>query len=303
MHTPFSNARPSFDPCSGGRVGLTTYANNPRFTNLRITDLAKGPAPTSFCDGVAACASDGYCGGPWAPIDPARNGCPPAGNGAAVFFALLGWLMLGVMCGLACCGRLPPTGTRRSGVPYPRGLVYVAGQVSPGTAAWLAAGGFGSGGGGGVTRAIPPVNSLATPSPLESNYRAPLVDACNSSDAPSTAFAPHASNPAYAVSASRPVVVSAPNYHSPLSAACNSSDSPSAIYTGSAPTAPLTAPLSSALPPSHPSSSPSPSSGALVQTASPIVHESSGVVVAAPAVAVEVEDNAAVPTYEYNVQF
>jgi len=40
-------------------------------------------------------------------------------------------------------------------------------------------------------------------------------------------------------------------------------------------------------------------------TASPIVHASAAVVVAAPAVVVAVEDvdTAAVPTYEYNVQF
>lgn len=169
---------------SGGLVGLTTYANNPRFSNLRLTDLSLGPQPSAFCDGAAKCQQDGDCGSGWEPLLGAPGRCPPEGNAAAVFFAVVGWLALGGLGAAAYFGRLPPSVSRRAGVPFPDRVVRLAGKVSPALAAWLAAGG--GGGPGAGTRAGGPMwqpRPMASPSPLESNYRAPLAanDACASS--------------------------------------------------------------------------------------------------------------------------
>jgi hypothetical protein len=166
---------------SGGRVGLTTYANNPRFSNLRLTDLSVGAQPSSFCDGTARCEHDGYCGAGWEAVAGEPPPCPPMRNGAAVFFAVVGWLLLGGLGAAAYFGRLPPSFSRRAGVAYPDGVVRLARKVSPSLAAWLAGGGgsrAGTRAGGQPWSPGPATN----PSPLESNYRAPLAinDACAS---------------------------------------------------------------------------------------------------------------------------
>ena len=57
---------------AGGKIGLFTYANNPRFLNLRVTDLspAAKSTPSDYCMGRAKCdTGTGLCQGGEGPIE------------------------------------------------------------------------------------------------------------------------------------------------------------------------------------------------------------------------------------------
>ena len=62
---------------AGGKIGLFTYANNPRFLNLRVTDLspAAKSTPSDYCMGRAKCdTGTGLCqGGDRSPLQCAKR--------------------------------------------------------------------------------------------------------------------------------------------------------------------------------------------------------------------------------------